>query len=164
MSIEGKYSVLDVARHVVNYCNSKSIYIDNLKLQKLLYFVQASFLYSFKGKLGCFQEDIVAWQYGPVVVEAYQEFKVFGSSMIPEIESFTVFDKANWAFTRELFEDKIVHNRKDSEIINSTIEHFRDYSGTQLIDLTHCQAPWKQAYEKGANSVIEKESIYNFFK
>lgn len=39
-----KYSVLDVCRHVINYSNEHDYEISNLKLQKVLYFIQAYFL------------------------------------------------------------------------------------------------------------------------
>ena len=44
-------------------------YIKNLKLQKLLYYVQAYALLIFERK--AFNEKIIAWSYGPVVEEVY---------------------------------------------------------------------------------------------
>ena len=41
----------------------------NLRLQKILYFIQAFSLISTGHPL--FKEDILAWQYGPVVKEVY---------------------------------------------------------------------------------------------
>lgn len=38
------YDVLEVCRHVINYSNEKEYGISNLKLQKVLYFIQAYFL------------------------------------------------------------------------------------------------------------------------
>lgn len=38
------YKVLDICRHIINYSNEKDYGISNLKLQKVLYFVQAYFL------------------------------------------------------------------------------------------------------------------------
>ena len=38
------YRVLDVCRHVINYSNKHDYGISNLKLQKVLYFIQAYFL------------------------------------------------------------------------------------------------------------------------
>ena len=35
------YDVLEVCRHVINYSNEKEYGISNLKLQKVLYFIQA---------------------------------------------------------------------------------------------------------------------------
>ena len=38
------YDVLEVCRHVINYSNEQDYGISNLKLQKVLYFIQAYFL------------------------------------------------------------------------------------------------------------------------
>ena len=38
------YDVLEVCRHVINYSNEKEYGISNLKLQKVLYFIQSYFL------------------------------------------------------------------------------------------------------------------------
>lgn len=38
------YDVLDIARFVINYCNDREYDISNLRLQKLLYFIQAYYL------------------------------------------------------------------------------------------------------------------------
>ena len=36
-------NVLDVCRYIINYSNKKDYGISNLKLQKILYFIQAFF-------------------------------------------------------------------------------------------------------------------------
>ena len=38
-----EYNAIDVAKYIVFYCIGKNYSISNLKLQKLLYFVQAYF-------------------------------------------------------------------------------------------------------------------------
>ena len=67
------YSAVDVARYIIWYCKRQGYSISNLKLQKILYFVQAEFLVN-TGK-PCFSEEIEAWDFGPVVPEVYHEFK-----------------------------------------------------------------------------------------
>lgn len=44
------YSAIIVAQYIIEHCNSIGKTISNLKLQKILYFVQAEFLVS-KGNL-----------------------------------------------------------------------------------------------------------------
>ena len=86
------YNVLDVSRYVINYSNEKDYGISNLKLQKILYFIQAYFLISTPNGMPCFREKIEAWDFGPVVPEAYREYKQYGSTDIPVILSFIDFD------------------------------------------------------------------------
>ena len=65
------YRALDVAKYVIERCNKMGYPISNLKLQKILYFIQAEFLVAFDEQ--CFQEDIEAWNFGPVVPEVYRD-------------------------------------------------------------------------------------------
>ena len=61
------YKVLDICRHIINYSDEKGYGISNLKLQKVLYFIQAYFVCFTEKKEPCFEENIEAWEFGPVV-------------------------------------------------------------------------------------------------
>lgn len=63
------YSAIDVARYIILYCKEKEYPISNLKLQKLLYSVQAQFLITKRDP--AFLEEIEAWDFGPVVPEVF---------------------------------------------------------------------------------------------
>lgn len=156
--------VIDVARYIVNYSNDKEYVITNLRLQKLLYFVQAYYLAFTDSKEPCFDDEIEAWDFGPVVPSAYHEFKIYGSGNIPKINSFISFDDQDvWNSEREVFnEDKIPED--DREIIESVVDQFANYSTTDLVSLTHRQKPWKNAYRNSGNRVISKDSIREYFE
>lgn len=155
------YKVLDVCRHVINYSNIKDYGISNLKLQKVLYFIQAYFLISVQEK--CFEEKIEAWDFGPVVTEAYREYKQFGSGDIPTVTYIIDFDKENiWnSKVREYSDDIIL--KTDKKLIEAVVDKFSDYSATDLVTITHNQAPWKNAYQKGKNNEITIDSIKEYF-
>lgn len=157
------YNVLDVCRHVINYSEEKDYGISNLKLQKILYFIQAYFLLEKKDHTPCFNERIEAWDFGPVVPEAYQEYKQFGSCDIPAIDSYMVIDKDDiWNSYRVQYHDDIIKDN-DKELIDKVIDKFADYSATDLVTLTHRQAPWKDAYEPHANNEITLDAIRGYF-
>ena len=148
--MEGKYSVVDVAGYVVEYCNEKDLSISNLRLQKLLYFVQAYFLVKSDGKRVAFNEDLEAWDFGPVVPCIYHQYKRFGSGQIP-------FNDKSYA---NIFSDE------DRKIIEDVIEHFKEKSSIYIMELTHNQKPWKDTYEYAklmGVGIISKESIREYF-
>ena len=58
---------IEISKYIVNYANEKGLDITNLKLQKLLYYVQAAFLLLSEGKEPCFSDKIVACLHGPVL-------------------------------------------------------------------------------------------------
>ena len=76
------YSAQCVANFLINECNRQNVPITNLKLQKLLYFVQGEYVRSYNERL--IDDDFYAWQLGPVVPEVYYKFAIYSSSPIPE--------------------------------------------------------------------------------
>lgn len=141
------YSALDVARYIILYCNRLGQTISNLKLQKILYFVQAEFLVS-NGK-PCFSERIEAWDFGPVVPDVYHRYKVYGGASIPCIGA----DDNYCPF-----------NEKDRKLADGIIKECAKYSASMLVEITHKQSPWQKAYQKRSGTLISNESIKSFFQ
>lgn len=140
------YSAVTVAKYVIFRCHKDEYTISNLKLQKLLYFVQAEFLVDKNEP--CFGEKIEAWDFGPVVPEVYQRFKIYGSANIPFFEGIVSFSISE----------------KDKRIIDEIIKECAKYSAASLVEITHNQSPWKEAYRRYQNAEITQESIKRFFK
>lgn len=153
------YSALDIARFIINYCNEEGIVISNLKLQKLLYFVQAYFLID-SDEGPCFRESIEAWDFGPVIPEVYHEFKQYGSGNIPSISKYIVCN-GNDCYEEEYCDNVISSDHQDR--IRDVVDEFREYSATDLVRLTHSQNPWSDVYVPGANNIITNKSIEAYF-
>lgn len=73
-------SALDVAKYTVSYCNTNGIFIDNTKLQYVLYYIQKKYYSVYKKP--CFSEKITVGEYGPVVNEVFDYYKNFGNMSI----------------------------------------------------------------------------------
>lgn len=141
------YNVIDVAKYIILYCKRKGYSISNLKLQKLLYFVQAQFLVKYGRP--AFDEDIEAWDFGPVVPEAYHYFKMWGSSEIPSMIAKGV--------------EKVIH-LEHQNTMDEILEQCAPFSATYLVELTHNQSPWEDSYDGSYNKIIPKNSIRRFFE
>ncbi len=146
------YDVLDVCRFIINYSNEKDYGVSNLKLQKLLYFVQALFLIDPANNEPCFLEDIQAWDFGPVVPKAYHKYKEFASGDIPSFIENSAFED---------IEDIIAF--EDIERIVAVVDKYKDYSATDLVSITHYQSPWSKVYTRGKNKKITIESMREYF-
>ena len=138
------YSALLISRYIIKRCNEINKSISNLKLQKLLYFVQAEFLVS-KDK-PCFYEKIEAWDFGPVVPEVYRKYRIYGSASIPYIKG--------------IENGKILSD--DQALINEIVDICSKYSAAMLVEVTHAQEPWKKAYKRYQNNTIYNDSIKSF--
>mgnify|MGYP004527674085 FL=1 len=140
------YDILEVCRHVINYSNEQGYGVSNLKLQKVLYLIQAYFLIDKTKNTSCFDDKIEAWDFGPVVPAAYNEFKQYASGDIPTIESYYLFDRENiWNTKRVKYNDDVILN-EDKKRIDRVIDTFSKYTATDLVSLTHKQSPWINSY------------------
>lgn len=74
------YKAMDIAQYIITKCTCDSSPINNLQLQKILYFIQGKHLA--KNSFPLFKEDIFAWQFGPVVPNVYYRFCGYGASRI----------------------------------------------------------------------------------
>lgn len=140
------YKAIDVAKYVIEHEDACDRSTSNLRLQKLLYFVQAQFLVS-RGE-ACFYDRIEAWDFGPVVPNVYHEFKFFGSFDIPS----------------SLAKDRMPLSSGDEQLINDMIDYCARYATSSLVHLTHNQKPWIDARKKGKNAEITVEAIKEYFE
>lgn len=141
----GNYSALEIAEYIIGYSKQRNYSISNLKLQKILYFLQAQFLVSFNTP--CFVETIEAWDLGPVVRNVYNKYRRYGSANI---------------YLGSLNLENIMSDR-ESQNIRLIIDRCSNYSANKLVDITHNQAPWKKAYYRG-NKIIYNEDIQDYFR
>lgn len=141
LGVIGMINVVDLARYIVNYFECNNGIITNLKLQKILYYVQGYAL-RFLDSVA-FEEDIYHWSYGPVVLDVYYEFNKFGSSNI-------VLDNY----------DEINISRKLKNVINAVVMKCFDDSAYTLVKKTHEEAPWKSTQK---NDIITKHLIGSYF-
>lgn len=155
------YDVLDVARFVINYSYDIGKPVSNFKLQKILYFIQSDFLANLNKP--CFDAEIEAWDFGPVVPEVYQEFKRYGSSIIPKITNYIDYSRGLWNAQNTTYSERCISNSTDRDRIRGMIRECSNFTAAQLVEITHNQAPWKQARYSPSGSTISKASIKRYF-
>lgn len=77
---QAAYDVHDVASAVIRLAIAEGNPLTNLQLQKILYLCQLAYVKAEQRLL--FPEEIVAWQYGPVVKASYDEYSYRGASSL----------------------------------------------------------------------------------
>ncbi|MDD3594014.1 MAG: DUF4065 domain-containing protein [Candidatus Gastranaerophilales bacterium] len=139
---------IEISRYILNTANINGDLITNLKLQKILYYAQAWYLVNFdKEKL--FEDNIEAWQYGPVIPSVYNVYKGFNRKPI-EIE---IEEKEFESLSPQI-----------QTYLDEFCERFLDYSATQLVSMTHNEQPWQEAYQKCPCEIINLDSMYSYYK
>lgn len=74
------YQLAHVANTILFRAKSEGVAVSPMKLQKLVYFLYAEYLYDEQDHL--FAERFEAWKYGPVLDDVYQAFKEYGANRI----------------------------------------------------------------------------------
>lgn len=137
------HHAIDVAYGLLSLSEpDKGDIVSNLKMQKLLYYAQGLHLAMFKQPF--FEENVVAWQYGPVVPEVYHEFKKYGSNMIEPNTDFK---------SSEVFEDDQL------ELLSEIYEVFGQFSAVKLMEMTHNESPWMST---SINDVISHQKMSEY--
>lgn len=139
-------SVFDVAEFFIRMANqSEDDQMTNLKVNKLLYYAQGTFLARTGRPL--FNNQIEAWQLGPVVSDIYHKYKVCGKAPIISED-----DIDRTCFTDEEFDTLL-----------DVMREFGQYTGSALVTFTHRPGtPWSNARDNGI-PVLNQSDIKNYF-
>lgn len=153
--LEPLFALSDKMLLVLAYLFQSTKEITPLALQKMLYFIQGIHMLLFEEEV--FREDCQAWAHGPVYKEVYDVFRDFQYNPIEDARFSKFGNRMN-----ELSE----HEKK---VIDLVAESFGSYDGKALEQVTHKEAPWKEARagcpsEQRSNEVITKASIRAYFQ
>ena len=130
-------NVQDVAKFFIGLANAQAEHeqgdlMTNLRLQKLLYFAQGWHLVRYGKPL--FEDEIDAWQYGPVVPSVYNEYKSYGRSGIPgALPDMSAFSEDEYA------------------LLLDVAREYDKYGTSKLVSMTHAPgSPWSCVGGHGA--------------
>lgn len=122
----------DVVDFIIGQFSDEEGSLNLLKLQKLLYYVQAWHLALGRGPL--FAGKFQAWVHGPVSRQVYDRFK----------DTHSLFATVGSRDIRDGF-DPAVMPPSARVHIDEVLEAYGEFSGVQLENMTHEEAPWIQA-------------------
>lgn len=146
----------DVVDYVIVRLDEGGVPLTLLKLQKLLYYVQAWHLAFGKGKF--FNGNFQAWIHGPVNREIYDRFK----------DTHSLYASVTRDNVRSA--DAIVTFPESARLhIDEVLEAYGDLSGTQLEAMTHSEKPWQQARSglrpsERCEKMIDESLMADFYK
>lgn len=120
--------------------------VDPYRLNKLAYYIQAWSLVH--RDRPAFQERIEAWKDGPVVRDLWTDLKHNSGGLIRSAKALS---------------------SEDAEIVDQVLIHYGQMTASELIELTHAEAPWLQARgltPPGASSQneVSSASIRAYYK
>lgn len=118
-------------------CELKNWSITNLEANKLLYFAQMISLGESNGARPLLSGTFEAWDYGPVLPEAYHKAKLFGNKPIKDFIFSGHGPIPTWEPTFE-----------------RTLQEVGNLSGPQLVAESHWEkGAWAKYYRQGARGI-----------
>ena len=120
--------------------------LTQMKAMKLLYYIQAASL-SITGHR-MFNNDIVAWRYGPVVEEVHEKYRGH-RGIVGEITESDLNDYSELQYDYEA-----------SSILNSIYDVYGYSSAYDLMRQTHSEKPWQETPQ---SEVISDKAIKDFY-
>ena len=122
--------------------------VSNKKLQKLAYYVYAWYLTIFGVSIA--EMRFEAWEHGPVCRKLYSGYKRYGWKNIPEYKGF------------------VLASDEDIKFVESVLTVYGGYTAGELEEMTHNEAPWQEARQRGfrcstADAIITEQSMITFY-
>ncbi len=153
--------IRDVARYIGLSLTTKGLSVSPLKLQKILYYVQAWHMVFLGRDATLFADVPQAWVNGPVYPVIYHIYKPMAANMCDHLDA-SAFSRDGVDPTHALTPDRI-------ELIESIIMLYGARSQNQLILLTHTERPWAET--RGdlppfarSEKEIPLDLIYSYYK
>lgn len=145
MKEEKAMEAMEVAKYIINLYYEMNQPLSNLKLQKLLYFVQGASLAIFNKP--AFEDNIEAWQYGPVVPNVYFPYSLYGPLDI----------KVQY--------DNTISDEQIEKVTRFISFYYRNVDPFSLVNETHKDgSPWSNVYHIHKKSIISTKAISSYFK
>lgn len=138
-----------IARYIVAHSQEVGDPVTNLKLQKLLYYVQGWNLGV--NEAPAFPERLEAWVHGPVQPAVYGQYKHYRWNPIAD----------------EVAKPELPCDVE--EIVKEVLEVYGADSGWELERRTHLEPPWLEARgdlpkDQESNRVISQDSMKRYFR
>lgn len=153
-----KLKGIDVAKYILS-----QVKCTHLKLEKLVYLCYADYLCKSGKKL--FQDEIYAFNLGPVIESVYKRYKGYARTLTSEIKKRDINSGKVDEMppkSRVLFAEDGIEKINS---INETIERYGKYSASDLVDITHkSNTPWDKTYDGTKYMPISDETILQYHK
>lgn len=140
---------IDVANFFISLfdCFEEDNDLTNMKINKLLYYAQGH-SYERLGK-PLFNDDIEAWENGPVVNGVYQNLKQYNNNTVSAV----IGDYNPDVFSSE-----------EVELLLDIAREYGKYSASTLRNMTHAKGtPWQNAFDGSYHKQIPQEDIAEYF-
>lgn len=160
------YPIQEIAKYIGLTCIIKGLSISPLKLQKLLYYVQAWYMVFYGKENAPFEDKPQAWVNGPVYPEIYVTYKDKTANMCDHLKASDFCEGEPWVAMSELTG---MLEGLDFELLESIILLYGSKSQNDMIFLTHSERPWVEARKDlrpfdRSTQELSLDTMYEYYK
>jgi uncharacterized phage-associated protein len=153
------HSSLAIANEFLTRAQAERRPLTQMQLQKLVYLAHGWNLAVNGSEL--IEDEIEAWDYGPVIRKLYNVLAKYGNEKITKpikwSDDYSVPADQTDVAAEEL-------DPKEKAVIDKVWEDYRGFEAFQLSALTHePRTPWAKSYEKCRNRAIDNNLIWDYF-
>lgn len=170
------YSAKAIANYFLDIAESTGHVITPMKLQKLVYFAHGWNLAITAAPL--IDEQVEAWQFGPVISSLYHAFKKYGGSPITgyakEMDLAKISSSTDESSLADAYQTPRVppNDHETIKLLSKIWEIYGTFTAVQLSNLTHLDGtPWKKVWDENQSTSnlipkgkdIDNDAIKNYF-
>lgn len=127
---------MDCADYIIDYTLKNKLKINNLQLQKALYVFAAEYI-RLTGEYP-YDENILAWNYGPTVFNVHKEYICYCSSPIERVSTHPTFNPKTVNFTHKMYDIKDIDKTYQS-IVEKYLKSFLKTPIFEVVEFTRKQ-------------------------
>lgn len=132
MKRQASHTALEVANAFLKLAENEGVSLTNMQLQKLVYISFGFYVAVFNERM--FDDEIQAWNFGPVIPNLYHALKKFGAGEVTSLID---------------IEGNIEDNSPEMKIIETVWGSYKNFDTIQLSNLTHQDGtPWSAVWEQ----------------
>lgn len=155
---------MDLADYVIIKANELNKPVQNLKLQKVIYFLNADYMLNNNGKALIEDENFERWDYGPVLRTVYFEYASNHASPIKSnMKHINIYrDSDNNIVDIDVSEGLDINSldREERKFIDKHINEFLIFNPFDLVNESHKETQWKKLSNNGEYSNKETVEYY----
>lgn len=158
-----------VAQYVGLSLLSKGLSVSPLKLQKILYYVQAWYMVFFGRKHTLFSEIPQAWVNGPVYPSVYRKYRCCVPGMCDHLQATDFCGEENPSVALKRISNLLNFTDEEQELIESIIMLYGAKTQNELILYTHAEKPWAEKREglspfQRSEKELSLDTMYEYYK
>lgn len=135
--------------YLIKLFNDDKKSITPLHIQKLMYLFEGYYM-NVKDTNKLYECDYQAWNFGPVAIPLYKNFKKYGRNNI-------ILNAEQLEIANNVCEEK-------KKLLEKIYKAFGEFSAMDLVKFTHVDgSPWKEAWDYQEYSIINKEKLKEWF-